>query len=76
MIGRHSKLRFWTDNWLGYLLINVVSDGVSLEPPIHALVKDFVGQNGCRLPNGFSSQFPSVAHDIYQIIVWDLDTLI
>ena len=43
MIGRHSKLQFWIDNWHGYPLINLFSDRVSLEPPIHALVKDFVG---------------------------------
>ena len=76
MIGRHSKLQFWTNNWLGYPLINLVSDGVSLEPPIHALVKDFMDQNGCKLPDDFSSQFSSVAHDIHQIIVRDSDTLI
>ena len=53
MIGTHSKPQFWTNNWLGYPLINLVSDGVSLEPPIHALVKDFVDHNVCRLLDVF-----------------------
>ena len=69
MVGRHSKLQFWTDNWLGYPLINLVSVGVSLEPPIDSLAKDFVGQNGYRLPDAFYFQFPSLAHYLKQIIV-------
>ena len=42
MVGRHSKLQFWTDNWIGSPLFNFVSVGVSFEPPIDALAKKFV----------------------------------
>ena len=44
---------FWTDNWLGSPLIDLISGGDLLEPPIDSLVRDFVGQNVCRLLDVF-----------------------
>ena len=76
MIGRHSKVRFWVDNWLGSPLIEFVSGDVSLDPPNDSLVGEFVDQQVCRLPEAFCSQFPSVTHEIHQIIMRDWDTLI
>ena len=76
MIGRHSKVRFWVDNWLSSPLIELVSGDVSLDPPIDALVGEFVDQQVCHLREAFCSQFLPVAHDIYQIVVKAWDTLI
>ena len=76
MVGRHSKVRFWIDNWLGSPLIELISGDVSIEPLVDALVAEFVDQHACRPPEAFCSQFPSVVHDINQLVVRDLDTLI
>ena len=55
MIGRHSKVRFWVDNWLSSPLIELVSGDVSLDPPIDALVGESAGMSFTR---GFLFSIP------------------
>ena len=40
LVGRHSKVRFWMDNWLGDPLIDLVEDRSSLQPPLDFVVGD------------------------------------
>ena len=49
IVGRHSKVRCWVDNLLGSPLIELVSGDVLLDPPIDALVGEFVDQQVCHL---------------------------
>ena len=40
LIGRHSKVKFWTDNWLGSPLIDLISSPMILDPPLESVVGD------------------------------------
>ncbi|KAK2649697.1 hypothetical protein Ddye_017186 [Dipteronia dyeriana] len=40
LVGGHSKVRFWSDNWLGYPLIDLVENRSSLQPPLDSVVGD------------------------------------
>ena len=53
MVGRHSKIHFWKDNFLGSPLIDLVEDSDVLVPPLDAVVGDFVAPLGWTLPTFF-----------------------
>ena len=68
MVGRHSKVQFWEDNWLGFPLIHLISKDQSLNPHLGSLVWDFVGPNISRLLDAFCAHFTSIAYDIRQLV--------
>ncbi|PON81969.1 hypothetical protein TorRG33x02_222920 [Trema orientale] len=39
LIGRHSKVKFWTENWMGSPLIDLVSSNLGLEPSLDSVVE-------------------------------------
>ena len=54
----------------------MILEDQSLNPPLGSLVWDFVGPNIGRLPDDFCARFPSVAHEIRQLVVREHDTLL
>ena len=40
VIGRHSKVRFWLDNWLGSPLIDSIHEMIDMDPPIKLVIGD------------------------------------
>ncbi|PON60424.1 hypothetical protein TorRG33x02_284820, partial [Trema orientale] len=38
LVGGQSKVKFWTDNWMGSHLINLVSSNLGLEPSLDNVV--------------------------------------
>ena len=76
IIGRHSRLRFWHDNWMGVPLIHYVDDVLSVDPPLDSRAVDFVGHNFINLPQSFCARFPVLVEDIKQVVVRDDDYLL
>ncbi|PON63793.1 hypothetical protein TorRG33x02_275030, partial [Trema orientale] len=75
-VGRHSKVRFWTNNWLGSSLADLIDYNDTMEPNFDAVVADVSVDYDWSLPNSFISNFPQVADDIRNTVIGDADTLI
>ncbi|KAK0578736.1 hypothetical protein LWI29_015418 [Acer saccharum] len=78
LVGRHSKVRFWTDNWLGDPLINLVEDRSSLQPSLDSVVGDIYSDaTGWDIPTSFQASHPDVASEIEKVVVsTDPDSLV
>ncbi|KAK3205109.1 hypothetical protein Dsin_019155 [Dipteronia sinensis] len=46
LVDRHSKVGFWTDNWLGLSLIDLIEDHSSLQTPLECVVGDIYSDTG------------------------------
>ncbi|KAK3184210.1 hypothetical protein Dsin_031496 [Dipteronia sinensis] len=78
LVGRHSKVHFWTDNWLGDPLIDLVEDRSSLQPPLDSVVGDIYSDStGWDIPESFRASHPDVASEIEKVVVsTDPDSLV
>ncbi|KAK0572334.1 hypothetical protein LWI29_030054 [Acer saccharum] len=78
LVGRHSKVRFWTDNWLGDPLINLIEDRSLLQPPLDSVVGDvYSDATGWDIPASFKASHPVVASEIEKVVVsTDPDSLV
>ena len=78
LVGRHFKVRFLTDNWLGDSLINLVEDRSSLQPPLDSVVGDIYSDaTGWDIPTSFQASHPDVASKIEKVVVsTDPDSLV
>ncbi|KAK0584291.1 hypothetical protein LWI29_010574 [Acer saccharum] len=78
LVGRHSKVRFWMDNWLGDPLINLVEDRSSLQPPLDSVVGDIYSDaTGWDILASFKASHPDVASEIEKVVVsTDPDSLV
>ena len=78
LIGCHSKVRFWKDNWLGVLICDLLHSPVENWDP-DLLVSDLLTTNGnWNLPPIFRDRFPTLTYHIENIVVGDNmnDTLV
>ena len=78
LVGRHSKVHFWTDSWLGDPLIDLVEDRSSLQPPLDSIVGDIYSDaTGWDIPASFHTSHPEVASEIEKVVVsTDPDSLV
>ncbi|PON91264.1 hypothetical protein TorRG33x02_128270 [Trema orientale] len=74
--GINSKVRFWTDNWLGSPLVAVIDFDVSLEPPLDSVIGDVSTNAVWSLPISFINSFPHLAEEIRKVVFCDKDTFI
>ncbi|KAK3222119.1 hypothetical protein Dsin_009144 [Dipteronia sinensis] len=69
LVGRHSKVYFWTDNWLGDPLIGLVEDMCLLQPPLDSIVCDIYSDStGWDIPESFRACHPDVASEIEKVV--------
>ena len=64
MIGNGEKVHFWTDNWVGTLLMDLCSIHDSLKTILLDLVSDFIVDNQWAIPQIFSSLYPSMVQKV------------
>ncbi|KAK3199187.1 hypothetical protein Dsin_022602 [Dipteronia sinensis] len=70
LVSRHSKVHFWTDNWLGDPLIDLVEDRSSLQPLLDSVVDDIYSDStGWDIPKSFRASHPDVASEIEKVVV-------
>lgn len=68
LIGRYSKVKFWTDNWLSSLLIDYVDSQVDLSPALDSVVADFIFDSGWSLPTSFVAISPMLSSIIEEVV--------
>ncbi|KAK1587825.1 hypothetical protein Q3G72_017180 [Acer saccharum] len=69
LVGHHSKVRFWTDNWLGDPLIDPVENRSSLQPPLDSVVGDiYSNAMGWDIPTSFHASHPDVTSKIEKVV--------
>lgn len=71
LIGRHSKVKFWTDNWLGSPLIDSISSPIDFDPPLESVVGDLFSDSSWLLPPAFKDRFSAIADVIKSVICLD-----
>ncbi|KAK2654916.1 hypothetical protein Ddye_007968 [Dipteronia dyeriana] len=78
LVGRHSNVRFWSDNWLGYPLIDLVKNRSSLQPPLDSIVGDIYSDAaGWNTLTSFKASYPDIAYEIENVVVsTDPDSLV
>lgn len=78
VVGRHSKVHFWTNNWLGSSLIDLIDDHSSLQPLMESFMGDIYSDTrGWDLSSSFHSSHPTFAFEIERVVVsFDLDSLV
>ena len=75
-VGRHSKVRFWKNNWLGTPLVDMISYNDNMEPRMETVVGDVSSGYEWSLPNSFISNFPQIVDEIKDTVIGDADKLI
>ncbi|KAK2650254.1 hypothetical protein Ddye_017743 [Dipteronia dyeriana] len=78
LVGRHSKVHFWMDNWLGDPLIDLVKEKSALQLPLDSVVCDVYSEaKGLDIPTFFQASHPDVASEIEKVVVsTDLNSLV
>ena len=68
LLGQHSNVRFWLDNWLGRPLIDMVDVQSSLVPPIDAVMGDVTSDARWSLPSTLQQLYPDIASEIDRVL--------
>ncbi|PON37072.1 hypothetical protein TorRG33x02_348120 [Trema orientale] len=63
-VGRHSKVHFRTNNWLGTPLADTIVYNDNMEPHFEAIIRDVTSNSEWSLPTSFISNFPQIADKI------------
>ncbi|KAK2658407.1 hypothetical protein Ddye_004940 [Dipteronia dyeriana] len=70
LVGHHSKVHFWSDNRLGYPLIDLVEDRSSLQPPLDSVVGEIYSDAaGWNIPTSFKASYQDVACEIENVVI-------
>ena len=64
VVGSHSKVLLWKDNWHRTPLIDLVQDVDCSDPLVDAVIRDFTSLNGSSLLTSFTLAFPSLSMEI------------
>ncbi|XP_019459896.1 PREDICTED: uncharacterized protein LOC109359653 [Lupinus angustifolius] len=60
LVGNGSKIRFWTDNWLGEPLADTLSIPPQTHSTLAASVADFIHDQKWTIPSWMAHNFPSI----------------
>ena len=67
--GDNSKIQFWTENWLGYsILDNIVIDD-SVRDRLRATISDFRNDNSFYVPKILIDNYPDICNDISKYVI-------
>lgn len=76
--GYQSKVCFWIDNWLGYIIAEKIGVPKEIWPDLKQKITDFRAVNSWVLDVDFVSRFPAICADIMTIQITSnaLDSLV
>ncbi|KAH6778304.1 hypothetical protein C2S51_009616 [Perilla frutescens var. frutescens] len=67
IIGCGSKVDFWHDNWLGYVLADRLNIPVDVHAKFSDTVGDFLEHGVWRFTVSFVANYPDIMHDILRV---------
>lgn len=65
--GNNSKLKFWTDNWVGYFIADKVGIPEDDRQDFRQLIKEFRQEEKWVFDPQFAVQFPDICSDVAKI---------
>ena len=68
LIGKHSSLHFWNDNWLGSSISDQLGIPISLRKKLTAKISDFYVDDRWHFSDGFRSNFPHLCASIESVV--------
>ncbi|XP_019414319.1 PREDICTED: uncharacterized protein LOC109326106 [Lupinus angustifolius] len=69
LVGDGAKIKFWTDNWLGSYLVDLLHIPSDLGPNLKAYVVDFIHQGRWTIPRQLVELFPDVSKVISRTLI-------
>jgi hypothetical protein len=69
LIGSGDSVLFWSDNWLGDRLLDLLLVPASIHPLLKGIVKSYTHNHSWRVPHCIVNNYPDVAQYIDKIVL-------